>query len=102
MIPALARLERCNWLESGWEADDLEAKCYAITNGVGVKEVSQLISRLRARQFGILVTASYLADQAYQEIREDGHPIVVIAGNDVVEIHPATPARGHPPGTGSG
>jgi len=64
----------------------LEAKCYALTNGVGVKEVSRLISRLRARQFGILVTTSYLADQAYQEIREDGHPIVVIAGIDIVEI----------------
>ena len=64
----------------------LEAKCYAVTNGVGVREVSRLISRLRARQFGILVTTSYLADQAYQEIREDGHPIVVIAGGDIAEI----------------
>lgn len=64
----------------------LEAKCYAATNGVGVREISRLISRLRARQFGILVTTSYLADQAYQEIREDGHPIVVIRGNDIVEI----------------
>lgn len=64
----------------------LEAKCYAVTNGVGVREVSRLISRLRSRQFGILVTTSYLADQAYQEIREDGHPIVVIGGNDMVEI----------------
>jgi len=64
----------------------LEAKCYAPTNGVGVREVSRLISRLRARQFGILVTTSYLADQAYQEIREDGHPIVVIAGKDIIEI----------------
>ncbi len=64
----------------------LEAKCYAATNGVGVREVSRLISRLRARQFGILVTTSYLADQAYQEIREDGHPVVVISGSDIVDI----------------
>ncbi|MET0966968.1 MAG: restriction endonuclease [Nakamurella sp.] len=64
----------------------LEAKCYAATNGVGVREVSRLISRLKARQFGILVTTSYLAEQAYQEIREDGHPIVIIAGRDIVEI----------------
>ncbi|MBZ5625898.1 MAG: restriction endonuclease [Acidobacteriia bacterium] len=34
----------------------LEAKCYAPENGVGVKELSRLISRLRHRQFGILVT----------------------------------------------
>lgn len=64
----------------------LEAKCYAMKNGVGVKEVSRLISRLRARQFGILVTTSYLANQAYHEIREDRHPIIVIAGTDIVEI----------------
>lgn len=30
----------------------LEAKCYSMTNGVGVKELSRLISRLRHRQFG--------------------------------------------------
>ncbi len=32
------------------------------------------------------MTTSYLAEQAYQEIREDGHPIVVIAGGDIVEV----------------
>ena len=37
----------------------LEAKCCATTTGVGVKAVSRLISRLRHRQFGILVTTSY-------------------------------------------
>jgi hypothetical protein len=42
----------------------LEAKCYAPTHGVGVKELARLISRLRHRQFGILVTSSYLADSA--------------------------------------
>jgi hypothetical protein len=42
----------------------MEAKCYARNSGVGVKAVSRLISRLRQRQFGILVTTSYLADQA--------------------------------------
>lgn len=64
----------------------LEAKCYGVTSGVGVREVSRLISRLRARQFGVLGTTSYVADQAYQEIRDDGHPIVVISGNDIVDI----------------
>lgn len=64
----------------------LEAKCYALSNGVGVKEVARLISRLRHRQFGILVTTSYLATQAYKEIIEDQHPVVVIAANDILEI----------------
>jgi hypothetical protein len=56
----------------------LEAKCYSLTSSVGVEELSRLISRLRHRQFGVLVTTSYVADQAYKEIKEDEHPIVVI------------------------
>jgi Restriction endonuclease AspBHI N-terminal/Restriction endonuclease len=63
----------------------LEAKCYAPTTGVGVRETSRLISRLRHRQFGVLVTTSHLDAQAYREIREDGHPIVVLAGRDLVD-----------------
>jgi len=38
----------------------LEAKCYTPTRGVGVRETSRLISRLRHRQFGVLVTTSHL------------------------------------------
>jgi hypothetical protein len=34
----------------------LEAKCYSATNSVGVRKMSRLISRLRHRQFGVLVT----------------------------------------------
>ena len=55
----------------------LEAKCYAETNGVGVKNMSRLISRIRYRQFGIMVTTSYVDSQAYREVIEDGHPILV-------------------------
>ena len=36
----------------------LEAKCYALGNSVGVREMSRLISRLRFRQFGVFVTTS--------------------------------------------
>lgn len=64
----------------------LEAKCYAPSNPVGVKELSRLISRLRHRQFGILVTTSYLAKQAYQELKEDQHPIIVLSGLDIVQV----------------
>lgn len=64
----------------------VEAKCYAVNNSVGVKEMSRLISRLRHRQFGFMVTTSYVADQAYKEVRDDQHPIVVIAGGDIVQI----------------
>ena len=64
----------------------LEAKCYAPGNGVGVKELSRLISRLRHREFGILVTTSFLGHQAYQELRSDKHPVIVISGADIAAI----------------
>jgi hypothetical protein len=64
----------------------LEAKCKGIESGVGVKELGRLISRLRHRQFGILVTTSFLAEQAYQELRDDGHPVMDIAAADIARI----------------
>lgn len=64
----------------------LEAKCYGPENSVGVRQTSRLISRLRYRQFGVLVTTSYVHGQAYKEIRENGHPVVILAGRDIVEI----------------
>lgn len=64
----------------------IEAKCYAPDNAVGVKEISRLISRIRNRQFGILVTTSYVHRQAYKEISEDGHPIIILSARDLIEI----------------
>jgi len=64
----------------------LEAKCYGLSNSVGVREMSRLISRLRHRQFGILVTTSYVNIQAYREIKEDQHPIIVIAASDIAKL----------------
>ncbi|MFC2925765.1 MULTISPECIES: restriction endonuclease [Hyphobacterium] len=64
----------------------LEAKCYTPPNSVGTRDVSRLISRLRHRQFGVLVTTTWVARQAYQELKEDRHPIVVVAGGDIVRI----------------
>jgi hypothetical protein len=63
----------------------LEAKCYG-TGGVGVVEVSRLISRIRHREFGILVTTSYLDTQAYKEVVDDGHPVIVVCARDVVAL----------------
>lgn len=69
----------------------LEAKCYQPgfikkINTVGVKETSRLISRIRNRQFGVLVTTSAIAQQAYEEVREDNHPIFFISGVDIINI----------------
>jgi hypothetical protein len=64
----------------------LEAKCYRHTNSVGVREVSRLISRMRHRMFGVFVTTSFYNPQAYDEVRSDGHPLVLISGRDIVDV----------------
>lgn len=70
----------------------LEAKCYrpplngATANTIGVKEVARLISRIRHREFGVLVTTSVVGRQAYEEVREDRHPIIFISGKDIADI----------------
>jgi hypothetical protein len=70
----------------------LEAKCYRpplngeTANTVGVREVSRLISRIRHRQFGVLVTTSVVARQAYEEVREDRHPIIFFCGKDIADL----------------
>lgn len=63
----------------------LEAKCYGTGNSVGVREVSRLISRIRHRNFGVLVTTSYFHKQVQEEVHEDGHPIVLVAGQDIID-----------------
>ena len=64
----------------------LEAKCYTPPTAVGVKDMSRLISRLRHRQFGVIVTTSCVDLQAYKEIKEDQHPILVISAQDIVDL----------------
>jgi hypothetical protein len=64
----------------------LEAKCKdprGVT-GSGVSDTSRLISRLRHRQFGVFVTTSHVSKQAYKELVEDQHPVLVISGRDLV------------------
>jgi hypothetical protein len=66
----------------------LEAKCYnpSGTRGVGVKETARLISRLLYRQFGVLVTTAFVGETAYKEIRQDGHPVVIVSAVDIVTV----------------
>ena len=61
----------------------LEAKCYSEKNSVGVREMSRLISRIRYRQFGVMLTTSYVDTQAYKEVVEDGHPILIVTASDI-------------------
>jgi hypothetical protein len=80
------------WYHLGPDSDrirlewSLEAKLYAPDNAAGVKETSRLISRLRHREFGVFVTTGYIARQAYEEIRGDEQPIVVICGRDIADL----------------
>ena len=69
-----------------------EAKCYVPAvggrggNSVRTGGTKRLISRLKHRQFGVLVTTSFVARQAYKEIREDGHPVIIVSGADIVSV----------------
>ena len=64
----------------------LEAKCYSENHAVGVREMSRLISRIRYRQFGIMVTTSSIDAQAYSEVVEDGHPILLVTASDIASV----------------
>lgn len=65
----------------------LQAKCYApFKAAVGVTDTSRLISRIKNRQFGVMVTTSYINSQAYKEIVEDGHPIVLVTGKTIIDV----------------
>lgn len=80
-------LYRIGRTDNGIEVEfALEAKCKVLTSGSGIQETSRLISRLKHRQFGIFVTTSFVSEQAYKEILEDRHPIVIISGRDISKI----------------
>jgi hypothetical protein len=36
--------------------------------------------------FGVFVTTSFFNPQAYDEVRSDGHPLVLISGRDIVDV----------------
>jgi hypothetical protein len=64
----------------------LEAKCYGAQNSVGVRELSRLISRIKYREFGVLVTTSYVHDHAYREVVDDGHPVILVTAIDIATL----------------
>tara|TARA_B100002019_G_C21211462_1_gene569666 strand:- start:87 stop:1262 length:1176 start_codon:yes stop_codon:yes gene_type:complete len=64
----------------------LEAKCNSITTPCSNSVKNRLISRIKNRMLGVLVTTSYVSDNAYKEVRLDNHPVVFITGIDIVNI----------------
>lgn len=63
-----------------------EAKKFARDTAVQPKHVSRLVARLNRGQFGIFVTTSYYTRQTQREVLEDGYPVRLFSGNDLVNI----------------
>lgn len=66
----------------------LEAKCYnyKTDTAVPLKAISRFISRLRHNDIGLFVTTSFISSSTYKEIIDDGHPIIIISGKDIIDI----------------
>ena len=64
----------------------IEAKHWAPTSSVGVKPMARLISRLRHRDLGVFVTTGYFDRQVQEELIEDRHPVLLVAGGDIARI----------------
>jgi hypothetical protein len=63
----------------------MEAKCYRSEDGLGVHQTSRLISRIKNKEFGILVTTSYISPEPYKEIIEDHQPVVFVTGKNIID-----------------
>jgi HJR/Mrr/RecB family endonuclease len=63
-----------------------EVKKYARTTSVTPKDVSRLVARLSRGQFGLFVTTSYFTKQTQQEVLEDGYPVKLFSGIDLVNF----------------
>ena len=64
----------------------LEAKCYGPNTRVKVENMSRLISRIKYRQFGIMVTTNVVDSASYKEVVDDDHPILILAAKDIARI----------------
>ncbi|UII78610.1 restriction endonuclease [Flagellimonas sp. CMM7] len=63
-----------------------EAKKFARNNAVQPKHVSRLVARLNRGQYGLFVTTSYYTKQTQKEVLEDGYPVRLFSGNDLINI----------------
>jgi hypothetical protein len=61
-----------------------EAKRYRRSNGVGPEAVSRLVARLQRGEYGIFITTSYYTKAAQEEVFEDGYPVRLFSGSDIV------------------
>lgn len=63
-----------------------EAKKYDRKNSIGPGMVSRLVARLGRGQYGIFVTTSYYTKQAQTEVLEDGYPVKLYSGIDLINF----------------
>ena len=63
-----------------------EAKKFSRNNAVQPKYVSRLVARLNRGQYGLFVTTSYCTRQTQKEVLEDGYPVKLFFGNDLINI----------------
>lgn len=45
-----------------------------------------MISRTQYRDFGILITTSYIDSKAYEKVVNYGHPILIVTASDIAKI----------------
>jgi len=63
-----------------------EAKKFERNASIGVRHVSRLVARLNRGEYGLFVTTSYYTEQAQREILQDGYPVKLFTGMDLVKI----------------
>lgn len=64
----------------------VEAKRWNPSQGVGVKPVSRLISRIKHRDLGVFITTSYFDKQVQRELIDDNHPVLLVSGGDIARL----------------
>lgn len=63
----------------------VQAKCYKTNVSLKVHDTARIISRLQKGHFGVIITTSYLSEQAYDEILKDRCNLVILSGKNIVE-----------------
>lgn len=64
----------------------VEAKHWKCDQSVGVRPMSRLLSRIKHRDLGVFVTTSFFDIQVQNELIEDRHPVLLIAGGDIARL----------------
>lgn len=72
----------------------VEAKLWDKAGAVGVKPMMRLISRLKHRDFGVFITTTFFDKTVQEELIEDGHPVILVAGGDIARILLANDLQG--------